>query len=252
MRLRVLTWNLARRRRLRRVLEFLEDQRIDLALLQETPAVTGYRQRYAAVWSPSLQPDCRILARQDLPLQLVKPSPLERFGSHACVATVEVPGLGQLLVASFHALARRAHREELDELDPEVVRRPRERQPWLNDLAFHLLAPVCKGRFLIGCDINTCRAFDDGQFVHRAREAGWSDLTWRHLERELPTMFKGGRRGHQVYQLDHLFADERLACRLQDLMVDTSVADVVGDGTSDHAPVIATFALDREDPMRRA
>ena len=74
--------------------------------------------------------------------------------------------------------------------------------------------------------------------MERALERGWVDLAYRHFSDQVPTFLTKRSSAHQ---LDYLFADEETAESCVDVMVDRSRTDLAGDGSSDHAPVIATF-----------
>lgn len=95
---------------------------------------------------------------------------LVALDGYATVATCVIGG-EEFVVASLHPRARPATEEELAGLDPEVVRRPDVSVPWVNDVAFHLLDRVVRGRrFIVGGDLNTSRLFTGGgrTFFERA------------------------------------------------------------------------------------
>lgn len=240
----VATWNLAKRTRaVNRLPELLAAHDIDLLLAQEAGPLITAPGGYQTVNTRGPSPDTRILARNHLHVRPINPSPLARFGSYACVATASIAG-NEYLVASVHALARAALLSELNGLDPDQVRRPDVDVPWVNDLAFHLLDPVVRDRrFILGADLNTSRLFPDGgpTFFDRAGQAGWVDLVHRVHGDQVPTFRT--RRSHR-HQLDYLFTDEETAGQVADVSADVSVTDRDGDGSSDHAMVIASFKLD--------
>jgi hypothetical protein len=181
-----------------------------------------------------------------LDLQPLTPNPLVALGSYATVGTCEI-AKEPYVVASIHPLARPAIPEEVEGLDPDVVRRSDVTVPWVNDVAFHHLRQVVNGRrFLVGADLNTSRLFADGgpAFFRRAAEAGWVDVVSEFHGDQVPTFLTS--RSH-LHQLDYLFCDQATAAALHRVEIVTSVTDRLGDKTSDHAIVKATFEVDGDE-----
>jgi endonuclease/exonuclease/phosphatase family metal-dependent hydrolase len=118
---------------------------------------------------------------------------------------------------------------------------------WHCDVAFGILNDKldASSRFIISGDWNTARAFQHSSvpdarfseaFFDRARAAGWYEVALDKSGREQPTYTQRGAR----YQLDHLFVDARTYRALRKATVAT---DVLDEGLSDHAPIVADFDL---------
>lgn len=239
--MKILSWNMGKRQRASARLPLILDElSIDVGLLQESSTVESPPSGFATIVTPDLLPDTMILIRDHLMPEAVRPSPLPWFGSYAALARAEMTDI-QIDLVSVHALARPARPRELDGLDPDDIRRPDEAEPWLNDLAIAQLIPYLKGRrFLVGADLNTSRHFQAGSLLERAKHAGWVELIEHHHGQQVPTFHTRRSRKHQ---LDYLFADRETAASCLDVAVLTELTDGRGDGTSDHAPIVAVLDL---------
>jgi endonuclease/exonuclease/phosphatase (EEP) superfamily protein YafD len=179
-------------------------------------------------------------------LNLPAESPLTHFKSYVAGAKVKLPSGTTALIASVHAVARMVADEWTHGLDIDRIRRPMLDQPFHNDLAFHGLAQLIDGPFIIGGDWNTSRLFDDdakhagagSAFFDRAERQGWVECLWQMHGEEQRTWF---RQGDRSFQLDHLFCDSELAELLTACNVLTDA--VTETRLSDHAPVLAEFEV---------
>jgi len=160
---------------------------------------------------------------------------------------IRLPGGGDVFVATVHTPAKEVQdyldmRRFKDEGLPGIdeLRRPGYPvgKPWLNDLAFRCLQrQIAGGRFIIGGDWNTARAFgNEGAALFRRAEAeAWMDCHWVKNHKEVRTFL---RKGSKAYQDDHLFCDQETGKRL--LACRVIAEEWVGE-LSDHAPLMAKF-----------
>ena len=80
-----------------------------------------------------------------------------------------------------------------------------------------------------------CRTLSFSEaFFQRASDAAWCEVGVD--DGEQPTFAKQG----SSYQLDHLFVDTETFADLQDVKIDH---DVLSEGISDRAPIVADFRL---------
>jgi hypothetical protein len=148
------------------------------------------------------------------------------------------------LVASVHAVARRATQAQLGSLDVAAATRPSTHGPWVNDVVFAGLDALVRARrFIVSGDWNTARLFDSvypgtagTEFFDRARERGWFECVRKIHEAEVQTWF---RTGNRPYQLDHAFCDSALGDQLQGVRIATD--GPLELGLSDHAALILDF-----------
>ena len=264
--MRVVTWNLAywtpsavyntvgnRRRQW----HFLLSLNADVILLQECrpgdlatvdDAASGYRTIGTI---PNRWTACAaILARDELRLESApRPGPwFDYLSGYLAVATICSPR-GRVFVSSVHTPAKFVEDPSVTPEDHESLRRPSSDRAWHNDLAFAALDALPKeAGFIIGGDWNTARLFDQQpsdfegsgagvEFFDRASKRGWAESLRKYHPAEIRTFL---RPGTQPYELDHIFTDPGLNERLGRCEV---LVGLPTDEMSDHAPVIAEFAL---------
>ena len=131
--------------------------------------------------------------------------------------------------------------------DHRRIWRPALRRAWYNDAAAAALLPITEGtRFIVGGDWNTALLFDatmpqtapaSAQFFAARETAGWHHALRKFSPVEVRTYLDPRSVG---YELDHIFTDARLFDALTDCHV---LTDSTFAGLSDHAPVVAEFAL---------
>jgi hypothetical protein len=251
--LRVLTWNMAKRSASLTLLwQYLETHAVDVALLQESPVMPSWPEGWDVVWTPSSAPDTRIVARSGLHLRREASGALEVFGDYAVTGSIQAPGLGEVRLASVHALARKVFNHEFGQAG--LNKFPGLDGPaWMGDLAVRLLLSMAeRGRFIAGCDLNTSRRWGAGRLFNEAESGGLVDLTWRVWGEARPSYFTSRSDKHQ---LDYIFSDTTTAALAQAAWVDQELAQV--QRVSDHAPMLVTLggascatALSEGQPMR--
>jgi endonuclease/exonuclease/phosphatase family metal-dependent hydrolase len=269
--MRVVSWNLhgaavpgkSTRQQQLRAWHYLAALGADVILLQEVEwaAIPAFA---SDLWSsvkgdeiPALA-DARwgslIGARADLGLhsrkELFEDLPLRILYGYVVIASVEIPQLGSLVLASVHAPARPVSAlvgilkyaagfdlSSIQHLGLAGL------EPWCCDLAFDCLARRVQGqRFVVAGDWNNARLFDTTmphyngasvEFFRRCAAREWFEC--HEAKGEQRSFLKAGS---HPYQLDHAFCD--LASGGQ--MLDCSVRiDPVVHEVSDHAPVVTDF-----------
>ena len=191
-----------------------------------------------------------ILARKALrPTQDADPdSWLDLFGDYVSRVRLHHPTIGEVRVASVHAIAQEVKFPTVTDADHTRIKRTGCKRAWHNDLAAHALRGWAEGaEFLIGGDWNTARAFDllyDKRWPNAGHEFfevtkcwGWCESLRKFHDGEIQTYFD---RNPSAYELDHLFTSERLHQQLKkcDALTDSIIREV-----SDHAPIVADFKL---------
>lgn len=243
MTLTVATWNMNKRAKaVKRLPELLKGHGIDVLMAQEAPGLVDPPTGYESVYTPDPRPDTAILAREGLLLTLADESPLRMFESFAAVATISRDG-AEFILASAHSVAAVAPPSMYAGFDADAIKRDGVDEPWRNDVVFAGLEPFVRGRrFVVGADLNTSRLFPGGPaFFDRAAAAGWVDVVWRARGEQVPTFLTSRSNAHQ---LDYIFVDQQSANGLQNVEVLTDVTDLDGDGSSDHAMLVASLELD--------
>lgn len=170
------------------------------------------------------------------------------FAGYVARAQVTVPGLGQVRVASVHAVAKEVDDDAVATPDDHAeFGRGTEAKAWHNDLAAGALRDWAADRFVVGGDWNTARQFDvqypawgnsSRQFFDRMAEWKWAETLRRDYPEEIGTYLDPAC---YPYELDHLFTDRGLHDRLTRCTVihEAPLAEM-----SDHAPIVADFAIE--------
>jgi exonuclease III len=222
----------------------LGELKTDIALLQEVNRDTENLAIFTPCTDVTSWGSAIVTKYAVEPLELAVPSELRPW-LRIAAAEVAVGGI-DFLVASVHP-----HYDPVDppfQEDSDLRRYLLDSARWLwhCDVTFGILNEASRGRrFIIGGDWNTSRALRESSvpdarfseaFFERARRAGWCEVGLDDLGREQPTYTKGGA----AYQLDHLFVD---AATFATCRIVTINSDVLDDGLSDHAPIVAEFDL---------
>jgi len=240
---------------------FLLDLDPDVMLVQECrledlAAVDGATPYRVIGARPGKWTACSaVVAKRDLdPVPAERPGPwFEFLSGYLALATIATD-IGQLLVASVHTPAKVVTDPCLSDADHGALCRPGVGRAWHNDLAFAAIEELPKeAGFIVGGDWNTARLFDTvypegaegspmagAAFFTRATEHGWVETMRQKWPEEIPTYLKAGTAG---YELDHLFTDAALAGRFEGCDVVSEVDGVPAADVSDHAPVVAEFAI---------
>jgi exonuclease III len=124
----------------------------------------------------------------------------------------------------------RGAEELLEIFDPLAIKRPEEKVPYPNDVAYALYRARVQGRrFLVSGDWNIARLWDDyhpgtreADFFARAELDGWIDCYRLFNEQEGRTWFRGRDIG---YQLDHAFCDPETARRITACYIEPEPAE---------------------------
>lgn len=243
--MRVMSWNLGKRsRHSRAVLDHLQHLGADIALLQESRihalAKNEGWQVVSAAESPS---DCVILAKNGLDVRRAQPSAVSQLGRYLAHAELH-HGESMTHIFSVHPLAEVVPLRALTHLQPIDVQRNSDPRVWWSDLFYYLIEhTIADDSAIVGGDWNTSRLFQESLF-DRAAALGWVEaLPAIHGEQQR-TWFRGTDKPHG---LDHVFCTADLKTALTGAFVDATVADSagehVGQGLSDHAPVIVDLDL---------
>jgi len=220
----------------------------DIALLQEALPPGWVRTEGTLVHGPITWWGSVIFSPR-LPLErfrLPEESNLHALGRYLAFATASLPDGSDALIASVHAVARKATKAQLGSLDAAVVSRRSAGRPRVNDVVFAGIEPIVREKpFIVSGDWNTARLFDSvyegtagAEFFDRAGERAWFECARKMHPEEVRTWFRPGNR---PYQLDHAFCDAALWERLKDVRVGTDAAEELG--LSDHAPLILDFDI---------
>jgi hypothetical protein len=200
----------------------------DLAFVQEALPPAWVNSHGAVVHGPITRWGSALFSpRYPLaPLRLPVESPLRRLGTYLAFAVASLPDGSEPLVASVHAVARRATKTLLSGVEPDDISRASLDGPRVNDLVFTELAKEAgvEHSFLVAGDWNTGRMQRNRrageEFFARAEGSRWYDCVWQLLGHEVQTWFgKGG-----LFQDDHAFCDKGLGRKLRGVMVATEAA----------------------------
>jgi exonuclease III len=161
-------------------------------------------------------------------------------------AELEFPLGDNLLLGSVHTVVGRVSESVLAEFDSAAIKRPKERVPYPNDVAYAVFRErVRNRRFLVSGDWNIARLWDthhrgtnETDFFTRAEQDGWVECYRLFHTEEGRTWFRGSDPG---YQLDHAFCDPATAKLLQSCDIEPGPAEKLG--LSDHAPLILHLSL---------
>lgn len=234
-----------------RAWEWLCEQDVDVALVQEAVVQEGVRENWGSVvWSSKYGQNwgSAVLTRlaSHLPWRPSTDHPwLAQVAGAACVAQPAHPD--GLWLVSVHSSAGAYKVAELPTLPPltGVARCSTDgSELWEIEVLAHELRDVLRDQaFILGGDLNSALAFDTNYggrenellFANLA-ESGFVDLRLRHQREEVQTYYKARTR---PYQLDHVFADRTTELRVRSWTVLGEVASRLG--LSDHAPVLVTL-----------
>ena len=221
----------------------------DIAFLQECAPPPEFPYGWTVHAEPFEIWGSAIVTRLPMtPVRFEPTSHLGRFGAYLATATVTLPDGTELLVSSVHERTAPASKRLLKDLDGAAMRRPSVDVPWWNDVAWHGLADLVRGRrFIVAGDWNTSRWVDakgiptpsGKDFFDRAEAAGWVDLHQRAVGHEERSWF--GSTNPRVHQPDVIFADASTAAGLVGCRVEPEWA--ADRKLSDHAPVIAELQV---------
>ncbi len=250
--MRVVTWNMgmagrvpSRARVHDQAWHYLLGLGPDLALVQEALPPRWVRTEGTLVHGPFTQWGSAIFSPR-YPLERVSPpagSALRALGSYLAVARASLPDGSDALVASVHAVDRKATKEQLAGL-PSRIARTSAGHPWVSDVVFAGLEGLIGERpFLVAGDWNTARRFGRSQtskqaleFFERARSHGWFECVDENPGVEMRTWF---REDDEPSQIDHAFSDRTLHQRFRGAWVAAEAAEPLG--LSDHAPLVLDF-----------
>jgi exonuclease III len=172
----------------------------------------------------------------------------EYFGGYLRLASIAVDN-SQIVVVSVHGTARLVTAPGFSEDDQRAVARPALGQAWNNDLAAAAVRALVahQDHFIIGGDWNTARLMDTFphfgppsavEFFRTLSTWGWCESLRKFHSDEIKTYLDPNS---APYELDHMFTDTTLHGRLQRCdVLDYAVVSEL----SDHAPLIADFAID--------
>jgi len=253
-RVRILTWNMASA--FGSYKEYHDEawaevlaREPDIAFLQECAPPPEFPYGWTVHAEPFEIWGSAIVTRLPMtPVRFEPTSHLGRFGAYLATATVTLPDGTELLVSSVHERTAPASKRLLKDLDGAAMRRPSVDVPWWNDVAWHGLADLVRGRrFIVAGDWNTSRWVDakgiptpsGKDFFDRAEAAGWVDLHQRAVGHEERSWF--GSTNPRVHQPDVIFADASTAAGLVGCRVEPEWA--ADRKLSDHAPVIAELQV---------
>lgn len=273
--MRLLTWNMAywkpagfktieNRRRQWALLGALGP---DVALLQECRpddlnnlAPTWMRDEYDIVGAiPERWTACSaLLARKYFAAERLDvaavPKPerrwLEYLSGYIAEARIST-GLGPIVVASVHTVAKEVIDPAVTDDDHARIRRPALSRAWHNDLAVAALMPlVGDGHFIVGGDWNNAVLFDtnypagaeggpgaSGEFFAARQEGGWHHALRKFEPDEVGTYLDPKS---AAYELDHVFTDRALHDALTSCAV---LAHPPLAELSDHAPLVAELTI---------
>lgn len=167
-----------------------------------------------------------------------------RADGWVAAAKLEMPQIGETLVASIHNPAFAIEQPRLEGVDITPMRLKLNKDLWLLDVLFHYLRPLLGSRLLVGGDFNYSRLLDppkrprgNNEFFDRLAAEGFVSLHRRFHDRDSQTFFKKNGREHQ---LDYLYADEPVAryataCRAHPYDDVTEL--------SDHSPLVADLTF---------
>jgi endonuclease/exonuclease/phosphatase family metal-dependent hydrolase len=165
-------------------------------------------------------------------------------GSYLAAAEVQLDDLGPVTCVSVHASPTPLAEADIARWTGSEPRRrsggPADPPVWDSDYVLTSLAVAAgAGPVLAAGDFNEARLWDDhhaGQWGHDyfafADDAGLRDLTWRAWGEERPTLQPRG--DGPAYQVDHAFATEAIASRLDS-------AEIGPAPGSDHESLLLTF-----------
>lgn len=195
-----------------------------------------------------------VIARSEL-----SPAPAARTGPlfealNGYVAVANLRSLAGLVVASVHTPAKAVENPLVNDEVHAKLGRQGSIRAWYNDVAFAALNALPKDPgFIFAGDWNTARLFDinypggaaEGggtavEFFSRAAEHGWNESLRVRYPEEVRTFLQSGS---AAYQNDHVFTDAATHARLKSTEVVESINGRDPVQLSDHAPIIADFAL---------
>jgi endonuclease/exonuclease/phosphatase (EEP) superfamily protein YafD len=218
----------------------------DLAFVQEALPPTWVRSEGTLIRGPFSQWGSAIFSPR-YPLErlpLPEDSPLRRLGSYLAFGIASLPDGSDAVVASVHAVDRKASPAQLRDLDPAEIARSPGAPVWISDLVFSGLVKLVRdGSFIAAGDWNTAHRFPASRtsaaasrFFERAKEHGWFECLPEEPGEAMRTWF---RAGDEPSQIDHVFCDAGLADRRGQVRVAADAAEDLR--LSDHAPLIADF-----------
>jgi len=220
----------------------------DLAFVQEALPPSWVRSEGALIQGPFTQWGSAIFSPR-YPIErflLPDETPLRALGSYLALGLASLPDGSDALVASVHAVDRKATKAQLGNLDPASVARTPRTHPWVSDVVFVGLDSLIRRRqFIVAGDWNTARRFGSRRssrmaeaFFRRARGREWFECINEKSGQEMRTWF---RSGSQPSQIDHAFCNHALHEKLQGVRVGTDAAEHLE--LSDHAPLILDFDI---------
>jgi len=267
--MRVVSWNLAYWKpgryktveNRRRQWSYLLGLEPDVALLQECRptdlqkfASESAQAEYSVIGTiPHKWTACSaILVRRELRAEPdTRPDPwLDALSGYVARARIAHSAIGEVCVASVHAIAKEANYPSLSDADHLRIKRSGCKRAWNNDVAASALRGWAEGsEFVIGGDWNTARAFDEmygEQWPEAGREFfevtarwGWCESLRKFHPDEVRTYLDSKS---APYELDHLFTSQRLEHQLEkcDVVTDSAITEL-----SDHAPIVAEFNIEK-------
>jgi len=223
----------------------------DVAFVQEGLPPSWIRSIGTVVQGPFKQTGSAIFSPR-FPLERVTPpegNPLLSMGAYVAMAHLALPDGTEGLVASVHAVARKANERHLPDDRLTSLARSREGTK-LNDVAVAGLAAMVDDRpFIFAGDWNVGRIRTEERdraaaavFFDRIAGHRWRDCVWDRTKAELRTWYRNSESEDDqgLRQNDHIFCSLDLFDRMAaDAWVATDAATVLG--LSDHAPLIVEF-----------